>query len=352
MLHPTNLPACTPTMEQILDFQEHLLDFACRCDVYSQDDLVAEFGKDIAKWLHENRMQVLDPLKKFISAASQAEKISILEEFKHDRIFISFVDDPAFTFAFVVEDSSPEYVKEIRRWLIGYYKQLSTTGFPIQICNTGGENFTQHQWWTGYQTANPGANTCAVCDASLSAGGRTIEHFFPKSRYPALSIHPENLLPLCKTCNNDVKKEKDPLANNLITAIFLPYHRYIRSEGRLDFQDDGQGGYVVSLEPANTNPTTKDRIRNFDSLFELSRRWSQVMGDISENAFRQARDYIEVMLENGKVVDAETIPTFVDAVCVRMEKSWGKSNFSFVSTEWLRWAKVHKPALLKSLASV
>jgi len=167
-----------------------------------------------------------------------------------------------------------------------------------------------------------------------------------------LSVHPANLLPLCKVCNSDIKGEKDPLAHATITDTFIPYRRFARPEMRLAFQDDGQGGYSVSLQPANDDPVSTSRVRNFDELFELSRRWSRAMGEISEIAVNRAREYIEARRDGGWDIDVQNIPAMIDTTCVRMERNWGNESYEYIATEWLRWANIHKPALLQMLATV
>jgi hypothetical protein len=351
MLHQANPPACSPEMECILDLQEKLLDFGCRHDAFLMDDLVAEFGQILADWLYENHVRVLDSLKAFMRLAPEPQKRQILEQFKHDRLFGLLTDDPSFKFALMKTDASQNYIKEISRWLIGFYNQLETSGFHPYVCGHKDSGFTKKTWWEGYRFANPGTSTCSVCDGSLNAGGESIDHFFPKSQYPALSIHPVNLLPLCKRCNNDVKKEKDPLATSTITEVFLPYRRYVRPEVTLSFSDNGQGGYAVCLTPKTDDPLSKKRVENFEYLFDISNRWSKALGEISEIAISRARQYIEVVQESGQPISPKTVPAYIDALCTKMERSWGKTHYEYLATEWLRWAKAHKPALLQSLAN-
>lgn len=351
MLHPTKIPDCAPEMECLLDFQERLLAFACSNSSYDKTALVAEFGQEIADWLNENsiRQRLLDKLKEIIKGGTEDEKKELLEKFKHDRAFTEFVDDPAYRFVLDVNEHSSDFLKNAKRFLVGHYDQLKDSGFHPLICGHGNAGFTDKNWWDGYRKANPGLRTCSICDASLSAAGETIEHYFPKGQYPALSTHPANLLPLCKICNSDIKKEKDPLGADPITAIFLPYRHYVRADVRLSFQDDGQGGYKVDLVPTDEDPTTQRRVENFERLFEVSKRWSRALGEISETAESRARDYIDAMRDSGKPINADTVPAYIDAACSRMERNWGRNNYEYVATEWLRWAKDKKHSFVSAL---
>jgi hypothetical protein len=353
MLHPTNIPDCAPELECLLDFQERLLDFACANSSFDKTALVSGFGQDIADWLSENniRQRLLDRLKEIINGGTDAERKELLDKFKHDRAFIRYIDDTTFRFELEVNESSSDFLKKAKKFLVGHYEQLKDSGFHPAVCSHSTTGFTDKHWWAGYRKANPGLRTCSICDASLSAAGETIEHYFPKGQYPALSTHPANLLPLCKICNSEIKGEKDPLGSELITDIFLPYHHDIRRNVRLAFQDDGYGGYKVDLVPANGDPVIKKKIENFEKLFEVSKRWSRALGEISETAESRARDYIDAMRDSGKTIDVNTVPGFVDAACSQMERNWGRNNYEYVATEWLRWAKDNKPKLISSLGT-
>lgn len=353
MLHPTNIPACLPEMECLLNFQERLLTFACGNPSFDKSAFVSDFGQDIADWLSENniRQRLLDRLKEVMNSGTDEERTELLEKFKHDREYVHYIDDPAFRFELEVNESSSDFLKKAKKFLVGHYEQLKDSGFHPAICSHSATGFTDKHWWAGYRKANPGLRTCSICDASLSAAGETIEHYFPKGQYPALSTHPANLLPLCKICNSEIKGEKDPLGSELITDIFLPYHHDVRQNVRLSFQDDGHGGYKVDLIPVNGDPAIKKRVENFERLFEISKRWSRALGEISETAESRARAYIEVMREFGRPITAETIPIYIEAACLQMERSWGVGNYEYIATEWLRWAKIHKPSLVSALVS-
>lgn len=53
--------------------------------------------------------------------------------------------------------------------------------------------FLKNGWWI-----------CPFCDLTKDPESRSfeIDHYFPKSRFPLVSIHERNLIPICKSCNN------------------------------------------------------------------------------------------------------------------------------------------------------
>lgn len=53
--------------------------------------------------------------------------------------------------------------------------------------------FLKNGWWI-----------CPFCDLTKDPESRSfeIDHFFPKSKFPLVSINERNLIPICKSCNN------------------------------------------------------------------------------------------------------------------------------------------------------
>lgn len=45
------------------------------------------------------------------------------------------------------------------------------------------------------------ASSNGICPLCGISGVRTLDHYLPKSRYPALSVNPKNLVPACENCN-------------------------------------------------------------------------------------------------------------------------------------------------------
>jgi hypothetical protein len=350
MLHPTKLPDCAATLYLILDLQDHLLDFARSFMWGSADDfrtgLTAQLGQGIADWLYANRARFIDPLLGF-SKRPQPVKDTILQAFRHDRQYPTGAENPAFTFELVV-DNTDKAKGEIRAWLVNFYEQFKQSGFPP--CIGGGvTDFRDEDWVVAYRRVNQHSKTCtcAVCDGTLK-DGTTIEHFFPKSKYPALSVHPYNLLPLCKECNNVYKGDKDPLDGRAMTDIFLPYLRHVREVACLTFKPQPNAQEQIAFEAAPPNNVTTTQLQALADLFKVPQQWQKNIDEICERAIRRARARIESAREDGRTVDETTFPALIDSAGNMMEKDWGREHYSYPSTEWLRWAKVNKFDLLST----
>ncbi len=97
-------------------------------------------------------------------------------------------------------------------------KGVLPTLFPTEFFAAKEERFGRKSFLDAFIAQNPDLEMCPVCDRtyyythSHKEGkiNATLDHFLPKSRYPHLSCHPYNLVPICHGCNSSTKGEKDP----------------------------------------------------------------------------------------------------------------------------------------------
>jgi hypothetical protein len=353
MLHPTKVPDCEAVLQLLLDLQEHLLDLA-RVNVWQtlvnvQASIAATFPPDVAQWLDAHHEKFLDRLIP-ISRLSQAKKEALVGAFQHDRQFPLNAQNPTFQFELVADgvDKDRELVKT---WLTGFYNQFAEGGFPA--CLSGGDHeFCKKDWVKAYQRANHEGMTCtcSACDGTL-AGGLTIDHYFPRSRYPALSLHPHNFLPICTSCNND-KGDLDPLEGRAITDIFLPYLRHVRETARLTFTSQPTAKERIAFEAMPPDDNTTIRLQALATLFNIPQQWQKNVDEICELAERRARARIKSARDDGRTVDETTLVALIDSAVNMMEEDWGLEHHLYPATEWLRWAKVNKPDFLTTLLPV
>ncbi|HMN14845.1 MAG TPA: hypothetical protein PKD55_21210, partial [Bellilinea sp.] len=193
MLHPTQLPDCAIFLNRILDFQEHLLELGCDRASLTPDDLRDALGEEAFKWLQSTRdtRKLFEPIYAF-SRLPQEEKDVILADFRHDRQYTDHLEDASFQFH-LLGDVDDQNRQRIKVWLINFYEQFAKSagidGTLLRHTSAVGKI----EWWQAYHTKNGGRLTCSVCDGSMNHG-MTAEHYLPKSKYPALAIHPHNLL--------------------------------------------------------------------------------------------------------------------------------------------------------------
>lgn len=104
---------------------------------------------------------------------------------------------------------------------------------PI-IDAVGGVNIKNH--FEAFRRGNVNGNICKACGltelsefrANIPDGDQwraDYDHLLCKSKYPLYAVHPDNLIPICSTCNQDAKKVKDLFVNdqNQPRLSFYPF---------------------------------------------------------------------------------------------------------------------------------
>lgn len=131
-------------------------------------------------------------------------------------------------------------------------------------------------------------NVCPGCDGappSTTADGlvhEDIDHFFPKSKYPFLSIHPLNLTPFCKNCNQTYKHDKDSILDDdtsvddvhTLEDIYHPYQRPAKNEIALEIApaaDHTPAFYFVCPSDAAPYPA---RLHSLQYMLNIESRWT------------------------------------------------------------------------------
>ena len=167
----------------------------------------------------------------------------------------------------------------LRTLLEAFYQIALQEGLPIDSRGITGRSFDRRQVVEIFEAENYG-QVCLLCDGDMN--GPDVDHWLPKSMYPALSCHPKNLMPVCHRCNSrECKGEKSPitLANHRpFDDWFHPYERPAHANLTVNVT-----GSQVSLVNADQEQQTP--LNNLDSLLKLTPRWS-------EEYKRQASHYL------------------------------------------------------------
>jgi len=340
MIYQTSIPDCWNYLDRLLDFQEQLLQFCANNQSYDATELRNYLGAEVFEWLNTSptRQRILDHLKTYIKQEEKI-KVQVLEEFRQDRRFPERITDSAYHLRLM--NGQFPLLKNLQRMLINFYEQLKDSGYPSHLCGCSNDHFTANDWWAGFQANNPQFLTCPMCDATLS-GGKSIEHFFPKGTYFAMSVHPFNLIPCCKGCNNEVKGEKDPFNGFQITQMNIPYQHAITQDANLTFHEDYNGNDIAEFQPKSPDPTITMRIRNLEYLFRIPSRWNENIPEISSIAIKELCAQIGFYTENGEELSEDLIRRGIQRTIRRLHKDWGKFHFLFPATEWLRYAEKKK----------
>jgi 5-methylcytosine-specific restriction endonuclease McrA len=101
----------------------------------------------------------------------------------------------------LVRIDSENYQQKIRS---GSYQtsELPKDVSPDDVANVYSKIFTKKKPGRTYYEIIKGGTYCDRCPICGSRGSKThLDHYLPKSEFPTLCITPENLVPICSTCN-------------------------------------------------------------------------------------------------------------------------------------------------------
>jgi len=127
-------------------------------------------------------------------------------------------------------------------------------------------------------------NICCVCGTELLAQYRAdvdeddqwrgpYDHLFPKDKYPIYAIHPDNLLPICHTCNSKAKGAKDLLfdEHKQRRVCFYPYNETAHQLVAVCLeQKDMNLTFRTVLE--NSDPEIQEKLDTWDSVYRIRQR--------------------------------------------------------------------------------
>ncbi len=231
------------------------------------------YDEAMANWTHPGK-----PARakvKAVLALSRDDRAALADAVAVDLGFET--GGKGFEFAFL---SLAEAVQKVGKELMGsmYEDVFRNSSFQLD----SGEQANRRTWEDAFRAANPDLRVCPACLAGLletRINGRSaidLDHYLPKSIYPPLAVHGPNLVPLCSRCNSRAKGETDPLADGAerreLTSIWLPYTDAGLDESRLAFEVIGENETLVRLEGIGKG---KPRAEHFDSLYFLSKLWSE-----------------------------------------------------------------------------
>lgn len=117
-----------------------------------------------------------------------------------------------------------------------------------------------------------------------------LDHFYPKGKYPYLSMSLYNLVPSCKFCNSSLKGIKEFDFNDV-----NPYED--------SFGDHFDFKYLISEKKIKVDMINEPRIKNYLSFFqieELNSYHTNVAEDMMEKAKMYPDDYVENLYQNYK----------------------------------------------------
>ncbi len=291
-MHPIKVPSCSPALEWAVQLQRDIL--TKLCDPATNADMVtpewvAALRPDCSDWLKRfvqrthhgcNLLSAIQTIEK----ASRAQKRAILEYFEKNQAFPEAFDPTVSSPTEVSPVQSlgaDKIVSYLRTLLEAFYEIALRKGLPIDAQRNTGQGFNRNQFVETFKRENFG-RVCPFCDGDMN--GPEVDHWLPKSKYPALSCHPKNLVPVCHRCNSlECKGEKVPLDSTSQRPFENWFHPYERPAHE-NFSVQVNSSHVSLV---NGDPVQQTRLENLDKLLKLTSRWAEEYKSQTNNYLRQ-----------------------------------------------------------------
>ncbi len=292
MFLPVKQAACSGTLNRIMDMIQNILDYSVRT-------LIQELDFDELSGLIEPALRALLEKKKIredIEALFQLtypERTEANWAFFSDRGFTDHMEDGAYRLhprpAAEHEKSRPMEV--LGRLCNDLYDSIKN-GLPGEK-----DSFSIAMLQREYEAENgENGRVCPVCvkENLFGIGEGEVDHYFPRKRFPALALHPYNLLPVCRDCNGPRGKHtKNPVdvsdaGPGELCTVFLPYLRSGKDEIELEVSEE-PSRYIVMKPGPGGDKNTEKRIANLERLYDLGRRWSTVFPYVYEDVREELR---------------------------------------------------------------
>lgn len=309
MLHERRLPnEIAQDLSRIYAAKLGLLDWLLRSPPIALEDsalLVGQFGQPIGDWLwarirRPETRTVFGNAVVALAHRSQGEPAlasAIADAIAYDAEFHTRWEAPGSELRFPRLDQN--WLDSIKAVAVPFYDWLAGEGFESASFGLANGNLSRAEIMKAFRPQSHGV--CGYCDGPLGELGSRLEandcdHFFPKSHWPHLAVHPANLFSACKGCNSTWKLAKAPMGDGDATGLTETYHPMFRP---------GRGAIVVSasVSPASArqvkisvaDPVVPRRAETLIATLDLESRWENSVnekldGEISVLVAKTARD--------------------------------------------------------------
>lgn len=209
---------------------------------------------------------------------------------------------------------------------------------PIGVMGLNFDLWSQKIYWE-FENANNKLRVCPVCDGTwmeVTSTGilTTLDHIFPRSKYPALSVHPINLVPLCEICNSKIKEDRDPLTDDQIRTLPDIYHSYYRPGiNNLILEISEKQLWFFSSSP----PLSQAQSTLLPDIFDIPGRWEASADEIDRIVMRRIKDLTDWTIEMTGGITEKGFHKILDRVQQGFRNEWGEYNYAYPATFWAEW---------------
>ncbi len=197
----------------------------------------------------------------------------------------------------------------------------------------------------------PELKVCSGCDGrppSVSDDKihEDLDHFFPKSRYPLLAVHPLNLTPFCKDCNQSFKRSKDAIGDSdtqvadvhCLDDIFHPYLRPAQPEVAVSVARDANDEPHVVVQPRHNDRQQLARLQSLLYTLDVNGRWD---GDLIEERLRPKLEmllFYGYQAERGNLqLDEVWLQEGLETAVATLNRFIGREPGNVATLAYARW---------------
>lgn len=357
MLHERKLPQPeADDLAKIYAVKLQLLTWLLRSPPPGQitkDELTGQFGQTVGKWFWArirkpatrtafgNAVDALS-LKARTEASSAALVAAALEhdatfhtqwgvagyELKFPRLYPCWLD-------VITSVAAPFY----DLWLTG-------SGFAKEDFGLQGSEMNRDRIMKAFRPHSMGI--CGYCDGALGDVGTKVEandcdHFFPKSKWPHLAIHPANLFVSCKGCNETWKLDRTPMGLADIQGLAETYHPQLRAGAAHIVVTANQSAITPRLIKLSiSDSTVPRRALTLVEALDLEARWTN---DVNEKMDGKGVSvFVAKAVRDSRRDQALSLADLEEIIDSDIDWYWnerGKSEHSFRLEAALRYQKAN-----------
>ena len=274
-----------------MDFQRRILLLAADTEAEippSEADCVAAFGA-AGQWFYQRLSvqkhdgskvpsEIGDALARLMQQLRGDEGLAdaLLLAFDQDREFHAQIAADGFLFQF--PNLGADMRSVLKDLFEPFYTKLLANGFPPEV-HGGADKLDRARLLDRFEAANPMLEVCPACDGQKPSrieqkSYADADHYFPKSLYPFLCIHPLNLVPICIECNQRFKRDKDPVDDHAVDPLRNTFFPYVASAfGEVDVQISRDAPGKMNLTIIDRLGAPSRRVDSMNRVFELEGRW-------------------------------------------------------------------------------
>lgn len=338
MLHRLNPIDDNERIVRLMQIVSALFEFLCHPDNPFCEDMPEDLQSRIAAtcpdpltatWIGnpqgKHLKQKITSITQYL-AAHPDQRVLLRSAFQHDVEYHQHLNDTSFAFEFSQLDLELRF--HIYLLMVWLYENLEDNGYPMVVMGDG-QSFSRGNYLVLWEEQNGTLNVCPSCDGKKPDIGRNkhrlsdLDHFLPKSVYPLLALHPRNLVPICIECNQRIKGEINPLADNGAVSFSHSFHPYTAPAAvdviEVTCQRDPNGVPQVRMEDQELGGQTT-RVVSLDRVFNLSERWTGRVREVEASLIDKVSGWISfISKDNSPEEKVEAIRMAIEGDRDRVE---------------------------------